>query len=107
MEKENGLADKMLLAAETHDVYLSLMTAASCRHFYDEMADQFIMERIPLMQHIRSDDMRSAAEAFDRAMESYRRHYDRLGAEVVRYPDLEAFERVYLGEMAAIDGSVR
>jgi hypothetical protein len=89
-EIHSNWKNKMLPAAETGDVYLSLMTAASCQHFYDEMADQFIMERIPLMQHIRSDDICGAAEAFDRAMESYCSHYDRLGAEVVRYPHLSS-----------------
>ncbi len=106
-EIHSNWKNKMHLAAETDDAYLSLMTAASCQHFYDEMADQFLMEKLDLIKHTGPDNLHDAADAFDRAMESYRMNYDRLGADIVRYPDLEAFEGGYLGEPAVDAGSVR
>ncbi len=96
-EIHSNWKNKMRFAAETGDAYLSLMTAASCQQFYGEMSDRFEMERIDLMRHVPPDDLSGAAEAFDRAMEAYRTHYDRLQAPVVSYADLDAFEAGYLG----------
>lgn len=95
-EIHSNWKNKMRQAAGTGDAYLSLMTAASCQYLYDEMASQYDMERIDLMRHIAPDDLPGAAEAFDRAMEAYRAHYERLGAPVVAYANLEAFEKGYL-----------
>ena len=95
-EIHSNWKNKMRQAAGTGDAYLSLMTAASCQYLYEEMSSQYEMERIDLMQHIEPHDLAGAAEAFDRTMESYRAHYDRLQVPVVSYADLDAFEKGYL-----------
>lgn len=88
--------NKMHLAAETEDSYLSLMTAASCQNFYDEMYSEYMIDRINLMENCPTDHLSLAAEAFDDAMEEYKRNYDQLGMQIRRYQDLDEFERRYL-----------
>lgn len=89
--------NKMYHASDKDDAYLSLMTAASCQSFYDEMYSEYDIDRIDLMKNITADKLALAAEAFDEAMNEYKKNYDRLGTRVKYYKDLEEFERKYLG----------
>ncbi|BCN28941.1 hypothetical protein [Anaeromicropila herbilytica] len=89
--------NKMYHAADTDDAYLSLMTAASCQQFYDQMYSEYNIGRIDLMKNITADNLTLSAEAFDNAMEEYKKNYDRLSTEIKCYKDLDEFERKYLG----------
>lgn len=84
-------------AVDKNDAYLSLMTAASCQQFYDEMYSEYNIDRIDLMKNITADNLMLSAKAFDDAMEEYKKNYDRLGAKIKCYKDLDEFEREYLG----------
>ena len=87
----------MYQAADNGDVYLALMTAASCQEFYDYMYNHYNIDKIDLMSRIRVDNLALSAEAFDNALEEYKKNYDRLNVEIKRYKDLVEFERKYLG----------
>ena len=89
--------NKMYHASDKDDAYLSLMTAASCQSFYDEMYNEYNIDRIDLMKNITVDNLALSAEVFDEAMDEYKKNYDRLGTRIKCYKDLEEFERKYLG----------
>jgi effector-binding domain-containing protein len=89
--------NKMYHAADKSDTYLSLMTAASCQQFYDQMYSQYNIDSIDLMKNITADNLTLSAKAFDNAMEEYKKNYDRLRTEIKCYKDLNEFERKYLG----------
>ena len=86
----------MYYAADKDDAYLSLMTAASCQEFYDEMYSEFDIGRIDLMKNTTVENLTLSAEAFDDAMEEYKKNYDKLGIKINCYKDLGEFERKYL-----------
>lgn len=89
--------NKMYHAADKDDAYLSLMTAASCQNFYDDIYSEYNIDRIDLMKRITADNLTLSAEAFDNAMEEYKKNYDKLSTEIKCYKDLDEFERKYLG----------
>lgn len=88
--------NKMYFAAHTNDVYLALMTMASCQGFYDEFAAEFNIDRVRLFEGFRIDDLSQSAKLFDAAMEYYRCLYTQLGKPIRSYPSIEAFENAYL-----------
>jgi len=89
--------NKMYHASGKDDTYLSLMTAASCQQFYDQMYSKYNIDSIDIMKNITADNLTLSAEAFDNAMEEYKKNYDRLRTEIKCYKDLNEFERKYLG----------
>lgn len=88
--------NKMHHASDKDDTYLSLMTAASCQQFYDQMYSEYNIGRIDLMKNTTANNLTLSAEAFDNAMEEYKKNYDRLSIEIKCYKDLDEFERKYL-----------
>jgi hypothetical protein len=88
--------NKMSHAANRDDAYLSLMTASSCQQFYDYMYSKYNIERIDLMKNITPCNLTLSAEAFDNAMEEYKKNYERLSLDIKYYEDLDEFERKYL-----------
>lgn len=96
-EIHSNWKNKMYHAADTHDSYLALMTAASCQRFlYDEMHSMFKIDRIDLMNRIPADNLVLAAEVFSEAMEEYKLNYDKVGLKVKWYQNLTEFEQDYL-----------
>jgi len=89
--------NKMYHAAEKGDTYLSLMTAASCQQFYDEMYSKYDIARTDLMKNITADNLVLSAEKFDNSMEEYKKNYETLGVEIKCYKNLNEFEKMYLG----------
>lgn len=89
--------NKMYYAADKGDTYLSLMTAASCQQFYDEMYSEYNIDRIDLMKNITANNLTLSADAFDDEMEEYKRNYDRLNTKIKCYKNLDEFEKEYLG----------
>ncbi|HDP78979.1 MAG TPA: nucleotidyltransferase domain-containing protein [Mesotoga infera] len=88
--------NKMELAAKTGNKYLSLMTAASCQRFYDEMREEYEGVSIDLMKHFDINDLQRSARMFDEAMEEYRLLYDVNSVKVKKYRTIEEFEEDYL-----------
>ncbi len=89
--------NKMYHAAEKGDTYLSLMTAASCQQFYDEMYSKYDIVRTDLMKNITPDNLVLSAKEFDNSMEEYKKNYETLGMEIKCYKNLDEFEKMYLG----------
>lgn len=89
--------NKMYHAADIGDIYLSLMTAASCQQFYDEMYSKYNIDRIDLMENIADNNLNLSVQAFENAMEEYKKNYDKLGIKIKSYKDLNEFKRMYLG----------
>lgn len=87
---------KMHFAAQNGDVYLALMSAASCQGFYDEMAAEYDVERINLFEGLHVEDLHQAVKRFEAAMEVYLNLYKRTGMPVHFYPNIETFENMYL-----------
>ncbi|MFT3892126.1 MAG: hypothetical protein QM730_10875 [Anaerolineales bacterium] len=87
---------KIILAAETDDAYLALMTMASCQQFYDEFSTEYDIERVRLYEGFRIDDLYRSVERFDVAAEYYRDLYARLGEPIRSYSSIEEFEDAYL-----------
>ena len=87
---------KMVLAAQTDDAYLALMTMASCQGFYDEFATEYNVERVRLYEGFHIDDLSRSAEWFDAAADYYRSLYAQLGEPVRSYSSIEEFEQAYL-----------
>lgn len=81
--------NKMYHAAEINSPYLSLMTMSACQEFYNEMYEQYQIDRIDLIGHYKAEKLQKNAEAFDAAMEEWRKHYDRLGINVLRFSSVE------------------
>lgn len=88
--------NKMYLAAHTNDVYLALMTMASCQGFYDEFSTEYNVDRVRLFEVFQIEDLSRSAGLFDAAMEYYRCLYAQVGESVRDYPSIEAFEKAYL-----------
>jgi len=88
--------NKMVLAAQTDDAYLALMTMASCQELYDELATEYHVDRVRLFEGFQIDDLSRSAEEFDAAMEYYRCLYTQLGEPVRSYSSIEEFEKAYL-----------
>lgn len=89
--------NKMRRAADTDDQYLSLMTAASCQAFYDEMFQEYQMERFDLFADFDINDQSRSADCFDSVMERWRELYKTVSLPVCRYDRTEDFEKDYLG----------
>lgn len=87
---------KMVLAAQTDDAYLSLMTMASCQGFYDEFSTEYNVERVRLFEEFHIDDLSRSAERFDAGADYYRRLYAQLGEPIRSYASIEEFEKAYL-----------
>jgi hypothetical protein len=87
--------NKMYYAADTDNAYLSLMTAASCQKFYDDMYSKFNIDRIDLMENITAENLTLSVEVFEDAMEEYKKNYNRFSTEIKCYKDLDEFERKY------------
>lgn len=86
--------NKMYYAAEKNDTYLSLMTAASCQSFYDDMYNEYDIEKVDIMKNLNTN-LKEAAVVFDKAMEKYKRNYNKVGLTVNKYKDLDEFEENY------------
>lgn len=88
--------NKMHHAADTGDPYLSLMTAASCQNFYDELFQEYRMEHFSLTEGFQINDLGSTAASFDQVMEKFKGLYQNVSLPVCQYNTLEEFVRDYL-----------
>lgn len=88
--------NKMARAAETGDKYLSLMSAASCQKFYDDMYEEYDIRHYQLFGAWEQEpDCAEVAEIFDDVMEQYRALYDQKLLAVSRYRSIDEFIEDY------------
>ncbi len=88
--------NKMHRAADLGDQYLSLMTAASCQNFYDELFQEYNMEHFDLMEGFQINDPGKSAAEFDSVMERFKELYKKVSLPVCQYNTIEEFVRDYL-----------
>ncbi len=88
--------NKMSLAAQTNDTYLSFMTAVSCQSFYDYMYKEYDIDRIDLMQHFDVNDLSASEKAFNVAMNEYKQLYVKTGTRILHYSNVDEFVLDYL-----------
>jgi len=90
--------NKVYKAAEDNDVHTALMSGMMCQQFYnEEMYEEYRMDRIQLMKEFDPNKLEGFAKAFDKAMNKYRKEYDKVGLKVRKYKDIEEFKKDYLG----------
>lgn len=87
--------NKMYHAADINDTYLSLNTAASCQAFYDDMYNEYNIKKVNIMKKLKNNNLKEAVKSFDEAMEQYKENYNNLGVDVVKYSDIDEFEKNY------------
>ena len=92
--------NKVRYAAEHNDVWLAFSAGVSCQEFYDEMHEERGTVKIELMQHFKPHDLRSFAEAFEKAMRLYQCEYERVGLEPLAYDSMDSFRMDYLGQFS-------
>lgn len=89
--------NKMYHAVDINNTYLSFVTMSSCQEFYDEMADEFDISRIELLENYSSKNLKGNAIAFDNALNEWKRLYDMFGLKIQFYHNLEEFENLNKG----------
>ena len=88
--------NKMHRAADLGDQYLSLITAASCQNFYDELFQEYNMEHFDLMGGFQINDPGKSADEFDSVMEQFKGLYKKISLPISQYNTIEDFIRDYL-----------
>ncbi|MBY0759806.1 nucleotidyltransferase domain-containing protein [Sellimonas caecigallum] len=100
--------NKMYHAVERESACLSLMTMSACQEFYDEMYENFQIDRINLIGKYTAGNLKKNAETFDMAMEEWKKHYDRFGMKVLRFSTgQEMQENLYADESKNLSGCIR
>ena len=95
-EIHSNWRSKMYRAAEEGDRYLSWMTEAAAQDFYYDMAAEYEMSPVVLMDDEPCPDLLSRAHRFDDAMRRYGENYVRTGTRFCRYDTVDEFVSDYL-----------
>jgi len=85
--------NKMYLAAETDDAYLSLMSAASCQMLYRELAAAYDIAEEDCISGFDPMNLTGNTVIFDEAMERFR---ESVQKNICRYNNIDEFEKDYL-----------
>lgn len=64
--------------------------------FYNEMYDNYNIDKIELMENISPSNLLSSAKAFDDSMKEYAKNYKKIDMNVKLYKSLDEFEKGYL-----------
>ena len=88
--------NKLLLAADRGDRYVSRMTLASAQLFFDEVGDAVALTQNIGFGDDAYRDGAAAVNAFSEAMHIYMFEYASVGMPVCYYADIDAFEDTYI-----------
>lgn len=97
-EMVSNWKNKMLLADEINDPHLALINMASLQQLFDELHEQYDMERYDAISGFCPDNLSASAAFFDNALEQFLGEYEKAGLEPLTYETLEEFERDYLSK---------
>lgn len=64
--------------------------------FYNEMYDNYNIDKIELMENISPSNLLSSAKACDNSMKEYAKNYKKIDMDVKLYKSLDEFEKGYL-----------
>ena len=88
--------NKMPEAAERGDAFASFMNLASLQFMLEEIASESAIPKFQVMEEFDASDLSKNAKIFDDALEDYRMEYDKLGMEVKRFDNVDAFLKAYM-----------
>ena len=88
--------NKMPEAAERGDAFASFMNLASLQFMLEEIASESALPKFQVMEEFDASDLSKNAKIFDDALEDYRQEYDKLGMEVKRFDNVDAFLKAYM-----------
>jgi hypothetical protein len=88
--------NKMYRAAKEGDRYLAWMSEAATQEFYNEMAAEYEMSPVVLMDGAPEQDLLTRAHRFDDAMRRYGENYVQTGTTFCRYDTIDEFVSDYL-----------
>ena len=91
--------NKMWEAEERGDLFASFMNLASLEFMLRDVADAVDVQRPHAMWAFDHGDLHRNTEAFEQALEEYRREYARVGMEPRCFADTDAFLEAYLKEV--------
>jgi len=89
--------NKMPEAAERGDAFASFMNLASLQYMLEDISAENAIAKFSVLEEFDANDLAKNAKIFDDALEDYCQEYERLGMEPLRYPDVDAFVKDYLG----------
>lgn len=87
--------NKMVLACNTGNQYLSFMTMASCQEFYDEMYQEYDVPLIQVIDKYNSGDLNENIKSFVNAMNEWKSLYDRFDKKILKFDSLDELEHYY------------
>lgn len=96
-EMVSNWRNKLHLAAETDDRHLAFMSMTGMNEMLLDIAGEADVGDIDVLGGYDPQDLDKTAQAFDGALEQYRRLYEQVGLRENRYPDADAFVRSYTG----------
>ena len=87
--------NKMYLAADTKDIWLSFSSIASLDAMLQDLGFHW-----DVLNRFRPHDLAASAKAYDAVIEDYRKEYEKAGVPFQSYPDVDAFIECYLKKQA-------
>lgn len=83
--------NKMYLAADTEDTWLSFSSMASLEAMLQDLGFHW-----DILARFQPRDLAASAKAYDDVIAAYRKEYEKAGVPFQSYPDVDAFVNAYL-----------
>lgn len=87
--------NKMVLACNINNQYLSFMTMASCQEFYNEMYQEYDIPLTQVIDKYNSRDLDENVKAFVNAMNEWKGLYDWFDKKILKFDSLDELEQYY------------
>lgn len=88
--------NKVLYAAGHNDPYLAFMTIASCQKFYTDMANEYDIPHISIIDKFDAHDLVKTAKEFNKGMTEWKKLYHQFSVPMKKYTDIDEFNKDYL-----------
>lgn len=90
-EMYSNWRNKLYLAAETGNRHLAFMSLISADAMLSEIGSEVSIDRYDVMGGYDAQDLHRTANAYDSVLAEYRKEYSKVGLQVNRYSDIDAF----------------
>jgi predicted nucleotidyltransferase len=97
-ESFSNWRNKMYDAMERGDTFSSFMNLACLQSMMDDIGSELDIPQFNVMENYRAEDLKHNAELFDSELERFGQEYKKIGLDVLRYKDVDAFVADYLRE---------
>lgn len=95
-EMYSNWKNKMHLAVKEKNLYLSYMSMISFQNFLDEIHSELDIPTYQVFEDYVPGDLEKMAYAFDCTLQAYGKEYEKVGAKVEHYPEIDSFLKAYL-----------